>query len=381
MEPFKVEVSDEALADLRHRLDHARFPAQIEGSGWDYGTELGYLKELVRYWREDYDWRAQEASINAFPQFRTVVDGQRVHAVHARSPEAGALPLLVVHGWPGSIVEFLKVLGPLSDPVAHGGEAADAFHVVAPSLPGYAFSGPTTEPGWDTRRIAAALAEVMGRLGYDRFGAQGGDWGSMVCSQLARLEPDRLTGLHLNMVIAGPPEGDDLSGLSEKEMAGLADMATYDKVDSGYAKIQGTKPQTLGYGLNDSPVGLAAWIVEKFRTWSDCGGDVESSFTKDELLTNIMLYWLTETANSSARLYYETQKSGRYGLTDGRVEVPTGCAVYPREIIRPPRSWAEAHYNVVRWSEMPRGGHFAAFEEPELFVEEVRAFFSDLRPG
>ncbi len=381
MEPFKVDVPDEVLEDLHRRLANTRFPAQIEGAGWDYGTELGYLKELVAYWLEQYDWRAHETRINSFEQYTADVDGQRLHFLHARSPEKGAVPLVLVHGWPGSVVEFLEVLGPLSDPASHGGDPADAFHVVAPSLPGYGFSGPTTEASWDSRRIAGAFAELMSRLGYERFGAQGGDWGSMVCSQLALIEPKRLLGLHLNMVIAGPPEGGDLSELSENDMAALADMANYEQVDSGYSKIQGTKPQTLGYGLNDSPAGLAAWIIEKFRTWSDCDGDVERSFTKDELLTNIMLYWVSETANSSARLYYETQKSGRFGLPGARIEVPTGCAIFPREIIRAPRRWAEAQYHVVHWSEMPRGGHFAAFEEPELFVKDVRAFFGGLRPA
>jgi pimeloyl-ACP methyl ester carboxylesterase len=379
VEPFRVEVPEATLEDLRLRLARARFPSQIEGAGWDYGTELSYLERLCRYWKDEYDWRAQEAGLNSFDQYRTVVDGQPIHFIHARSPERHAVPLLIVHGWPGSVVEFQKVIGPLTDPAGHGADPSDAFHVVCPSLPGYAFSGPTRERGWDSRRIAAALGELMSRIGYERYGAQGGDWGALIGCQLALTAPEQLIGLHLNMVIAGPPEGDDMSGLSEKELAALDDIARYDREDSGYSRIQGTKPQTLGYALNDSPAGLAAWIVEKFRSWSDCDGDVERVFTKDELLTNIMLYWVTGTASSSSRLYYETQRSGRYGLPECRVEVPTGCAIYPREIFRPPRRWVEASYNLVHWSEMPEGGHFAAFEQPALFVDDVRAMFRALR--
>lgn len=379
IEPFRIDVAEEALSDLKDRLATTRFPNQVEGAGWDYGTELGYLRELCGYWRDEYDWRVHERRLNGFDQFRTEIDGDNVHFIHVTSPEPAALPIVLSHGWPGSIVEFLDVISPLADPSSHGGDPADAFHVVVPSLPGYGFSGPTTQPGWDTRRIAVAFVELMDRLGYDRFVAQGGDWGSMISVQMALAAPDKLRAIHLNMVIAGPPEGDDLSGLSEKELAGLDDMATYERVDSGYAKVQGTKPQTVGYALNDSPAGLAAWIVEKFRTWSDCGGDVESSFTKDQLITNLMTYWVTETAHSSARLYYETMKSGRWGLAGSRVEVPTGCAIFPREIVRPPRRWAEAAYNLARWVELPRGGHFAAFEVPDLFVEELRTFFREFR--
>ncbi len=309
------------------------------------------------------------------PSTRREIDGQRIHFIHQRSADDGALPLLVTHGWPGSVAEFSKIIEPLT------AAGPDAFHVVAPSLPGYAFSGPTRERGWDTRRVAEAFAVLMADLGYRRYGAQGGDWGSMVSSQVALVDPAHVVGIHLNLVIAGPPEGEDFSTLTEAEQLGLRDVARYQEVDSGYAKIQGTKPQTLGYGLNDSPAGLLAWIVEKFRTWSDCGGDVERSFTRDELLTNVMLYWVTATAHSSARLYYETQKSGRFGAPGERIEIPTGCAIFPKEIARPPRRWAERQYNVVHWSEQPRGGHFAALEEPELLVDDVREFFRPLRGG
>jgi pimeloyl-ACP methyl ester carboxylesterase len=373
IEPFRVQVADEILDDLRRRLALTRFSDQIDGAEWDYGTDAAYLRELCRYWEQDYDWRAEERALNRFSQYTTEIDGQRIHFIHQRSSDDGALPLLVTHGWPGSVAEFSKIIDPLTAP------GPDAFHVVAPSLPGYAFSGPTRERGWDTRRVAEAFAVLMADLGYRLYGAQGGDWGSMVSSQVALVDPAHVVGIHLNLVIAGPPEGEDFATLTEAEQLGLRDVARYQEVDSGYAKIQGTKPQTLGYGLNDSPAGLLAWIVEKFRTWSDCGGDVERSFTRDELLTNVMLYWVTATAHSSARLYYETQKSGRFGTPGERIEIPTGCAIFPREIARPPRRWAERQYNVVHWSEQPSGGHFAALEEPELLVDDVREFFRPLR--
>jgi microsomal epoxide hydrolase len=276
------------------------------------------------------------------------------------------------------VVEFLDVIGPLTDPRAHGGDPADAFHVVAPSIPGYAFSGPTVERGWSPRRVAGAWATLMAGLGYDRYGAQGGDWGSIITTQLALVDPAHLAGIHLNMVVAGGPPGGDPGELTEAEQQGLADMAKYFETDSGYMQIQATKPQTLGYGLEDSPAGLAAWIVEKFRSWSDCGGDVESAFTRDQLLTNVMCYWCTGTAHSSARLYYEN-RVGDGWVAGQRVEVPTGAAIYPREIIRPPRRWAEASYNITHWREQPRGGHFAAMEQPGLFVEDVRDFFRTVR--
>jgi pimeloyl-ACP methyl ester carboxylesterase len=373
IEPFRIDIANGVLDDLRRRLQQTRFSDQIDGAGWDYGTEAGYLQTLCRYWEQDYDWRAAEKALNRFDQYTTEIDGQRIHFIHQRSSDPDALPLLVTHGWPGSVAEFTKIIDPLTAP------GPDAFHVVAPSLPGYAFSGPTHDRGWDTRRVAQAFAALMAELGYARYGAQGGDWGSMVSSQVALVDPDHVAGIHLNLIIAGAPEGEDLSKLSESELAALRDGARYTDEDSGYAKIQGTKPQTPGYGLNDSPAGLLAWIVEKFRTWSDCDGDVERSFTRDELLTNVMLYWVTATAHSSARLYYETQKTRRYGPAGQRVEVPTGCAIFPKEIFRPPRRWAERSYNVTHWTEMPRGGHFAALEEPELLVADVRDFFRTVR--
>jgi epoxide hydrolase len=378
VEPFSIAIPEAQLDDLRGRLARTRFPEQIPGAGWDYGTELEYERELVEYWRDAYDWRTAEAQLNELDQFTTSIDGTRVHFIHQRSREADALPLIITHGWPGSIVEFLDVLGPLTDPRVHGGDPADAFHVVAPSIPGYAFSGPTTDRGWDTRRIAQAWATLMAGLGYERYGAQGGDWGAMITNQIGLVDPAHVAGIHINMVVAGPPPDGDNAPLTETEQQGLADMASYLEYDSGYMQIQSTKPQTIGYALEDSPAGLAAWIVEKFRSWSDCNGDVESSFTRDQLLTNVMLYWLTGTAHSSARLYYENRRSGSFAPAD-KVEVPTGAAIFPREIVRPPRRWAEHRFNITHWTEMPRGGHFAAMEEPELFVDDVREFFRTVR--
>src|SRR6516165_5024536 len=296
--PFQVEVSDQVLADLRDRLSRTRYPNQIAGVDWDQGTDLTYLKELVDYWLDRYDWRANEARLNQVDQFTTSIDGQRIHFVHARSPRPDALPLLLSHGWPGSIVEFLGVIDPLRDPGSHGASTTDAFHVIAPSLPGYAFSGPTTEPGWHPRRIAHAYLQLMDELGYQRFGVQGGDWGSIVTANMADLAPAQVVGLHLNFVAVPRPRDEDPSQLSPEESSAVAAMSEWRRSGAGYQEIQGTKPQTLGYSLEDSPAGLAAWIIEKFRAWSDCGGDIERSFTKDQLLTNVTAYWVTATATS-----------------------------------------------------------------------------------
>ena len=378
LQPFTIAIPVAQLDDLRDRLARTRLPQQIPDAGWDYGTELGYLTELIGYWRDEYDWRRVEARLNAYDQYLTEIDGARVHFLHVRSPESDALPLVITHGWPGSVVEFLDVLGPLSDPAAHGGDPADAFHVVAPSIPGYGFSGPTVDGGWDPLRVARAWAQLMAGLGYDRYGAQGGDWGSMISTQIGVADPGHVAGIHLNMLVAGPPPDTDFADLTPAEQDALSSFEVYDKVDSGYAKIQGTKPQTIGYALDDSPAGLLAWIVEKFRTWTDCDGDVERSLTKDQMLDNVMLYWLTATAHSAGRIYYEARAGGTFSPQE-RIEVPVGMAAFPREIIRSPRKWAEARANIVHWTDMPRGGHFAAFEEPELLVEDVRTFFRPLR--
>ena len=376
IEELKFRVEDSVLEDLQRRLQATRYPDQIPGSGWDYGAELSETKALVEYWRDHYDWRKHEAELTAFPHFQTEIDGQRIHFLHARSTHADAFPVIISHGWPGTIVEFLQVIEPLTQPEKHGGSAADAFHVVCPSLPGYGLSEVTKSRGWDARRIAEAFVVLMARLGYSRYGGQGGDWGSIVTTEIALLDPEHVAGIHLNMPLAFP---DASIELSDEEKATLAEMQQWDNDETGYQKIQGTKPQTLGFGLMDSPAGLAAWILEKFRTWSDCGGDVTSVFSKDQLLTNIMLYWVTGTITSSTRLYYEVFKGGRIGLLEKKVEVPTGVARFPKEIMRFPRKWVDNHFNVTHWTEMPRGGHFAAMEQPELFVEDVRKFFRTVR--
>jgi pimeloyl-ACP methyl ester carboxylesterase len=376
-----IHVSDDELRDLQSRLRATRWPDEIPGAGWDYGTSLPYLQELCRYWSEEFDWRAAEDRLNGWDHFVTEIDGERMHYLHAVSPHSQAIPLVICHGWPGSIVEFGKVIGPLVDPPAYGGDAADAFHVVCPSMPGYAWSGPTRSRGWHIERVARAIATLMAQLGYDTYGAQGGDWGSLAVARLGLLDAAHLYGIHLNAVpLARTADPAEIAALSEDERAALAYAAWVDRHEMGYGAIQTTKPQSLAYGLSDSPAGLAGWIVEKFRTWSDCHGDIESVFTKDELLTNISAYWFTGTAGSAARLYYETRQAHMFGGLGARVETPTGIAIFPGELFRPPRVWAERAYNVARWTVLPRGGHFAAFEQPELFVADVRAFFRDLRP-
>ena len=381
--PFTVDVPDAVLDDLRARLDNARLPDQLDGAGWTYGTDLDYLTGLLAYWRDGFDWRAQERRLNEFDQYKTVIDDLDIHFIHQRSAEPDAIPLIITHGWPGSIAEFLKIIGPLTDPVAHGGQAQDAFHVVAPSMPGYGFSDKPRAPGFGPEQIAEVNAALMARLGYDRYGIQGGDWGSIVSRWNAFNHPEQAIGLHINMLIAAAPrgEGDPAAGVPPEELErSRARSSFYNTAESGYSQIQGTKPQTLGYALNDSPAGQAAWIVEKFRAWCDCDGDPESVFTRDELLTNIMIYWVTQTATSSARLYYESRNAPT-SRPMGRIETPTGAAIFPYELFISPRKWAEASYNITHWTEMPRGGHFAAMEQPELLVDDLRAFFRPLRDG
>jgi microsomal epoxide hydrolase len=379
VERFKANVDQAVLDDLRERLERTRFPGQLDDAQWSYGTELGYLRELVDYWINDFDWRAVEARLNSFDHYTALVDGRRQHFIHQRSPHDDAMPLVLTHGWPGSVLEFMDVIGPLTDPTAHGGKAADAFHVVCPAIPGYGFSEAPAQAGFDIRRVGACNAELMEGLGYSRYGAQGGDWGAIATSWLGLDDSEHCAGVHLNMVVATPPEGDDMQGLSERETEGLTAMAEFMEEGAGYQAIQGTRPQTLGYGLNDSPAGLAAWIVEKFHAWSDCDGRVENRFSKDQLLANITLYWVTGSITSSTRLYCETRRAGRFGALPEKIKVPTGCAIFPRELFRPPRRWAEAAYNVVHWSEMDSGGHFAAMEEPAALVEDMRTFFRQLR--
>ena len=373
-EPFRLDVPEADLADLRARLRATRWPDPEVVDDWSQGIPLAYVQDLCAYWADGYDWRATEARLNGLGQFRTEIDGLGIHFVHVRSPHAGALPLLLTHGWPGSVVEFLDVIGPLVDPVAHGGDAADAFHVVCPSLPGYGFSDKPTEPGWGVDRIAATWAELMHRLGYDRYGAQGGDWGSMVTIAVGRDDAEHVAGIHLNMPVAGPAP--DAGEPTDTDLAAFADYADHQRWDSGYSKQQSTRPQTLGYGLVDSPAGQCAWIVEKFWAWTDNDGHPEDALSRDQLLDNVMLYWVPGAGASSARLYWESFRDPRLDP----VAVPTGCSIFPREIIRLPRSWVANRFTDLRyWNELDRGGHFAAFEQPALFVDEVRAFFRLVR--
>jgi pimeloyl-ACP methyl ester carboxylesterase len=376
--PFTIRVGDDVLADLKQRLARTRLPGEISGSDWDYGTNLAYLKELVTYWQQKFDWRAAEKRLNQFDQFKTTIDGVEIHFIHQRSKNPNAMPLAITHGWPGSVAEFTKVIGPLTDPVAHGGNAGDSFHVVAMSLPGFAFSGKPTERGYGPERMAGILAKLMARLGYTKYGLQGGDWGSSISRFAALNDASHVAGLHLNFCLAGPQPGakDPNEGVTPTELERTRARQTFFETERGYFLEQSTKPQTIGYSLDDSPAGLAAWIVEKFRSWSDVNGDVERKFTKDELLTNIMLYWVTQSGSSSARIYYENQRAKP---AQGRVQVPTACAVFPKEINIAPRRWVEAQYNVTRWTEMPRGGHFAALEEPDLLVADIREFFRTVR--
>jgi epoxide hydrolase len=368
IEPFRIHVPDDVLDDLQLRLARTRFPNEIDGVGWDQGTPLAYLRELVEYWRDGYDWRAQEAVLDSYDNFVSEIDGQRIHFMHVRSPHTGATPLLLAHGWPGSVVEFLDTIGPFVDPP----EPADAFSLVIPSLPGYAFSAPTTDLGWNPRRIASAFGTLMADLGETRYGVQGGDWGSMVVCNMADLFPDRVIGLHVNFLTVPPPKG-------EAPPQPSAVSHRFNTSGSGYQQIQGTKPQTIGYLLDDSPAGLAGWIVEKFREWSDCDGDPERVFTKDQMLTNIMLYWVNTAATSSARLYWEMRQSGAGAVPREKVTVPTGVANFPGEMGRCERVHAERRYNIVHWTEHDKGGHFAAMEQPAAFVDDVRSFFRGIR--
>ena len=377
IEPFVVDVPAAVLDDLRDRLHATRWPDQLEGTGWDYGTDLAYLRDLCAYWADTFDWRAAERRLNRWPQFTTDIDGQRIHFIHARADRPDAVPLLVLHGWPGSVAEMLPIIEPLRDPESVGDDGP-AFDVVCVSLPGFGFSGPTRDTGWHVRRIAAAMVELMARLGYPRFGALGGDWGATTCNYLGLEFAQHLHGMYLTMAAAGPPEGFDGTGLDDRERGWLAESAEFFVREGGYIQIQGTRPQTLAYAMNDSPAGLAGWIVEKFRGWSDCEGDVESAISRDDMLTNITVYWVTQTANSSFRIYLEAMRAGQFQPIPTRIDVPTGCAIFPKETVKSPRSWAEQAWDLRHWTEMPKGGHFPALEVPELLVPDVRRFFRDL---
>jgi len=372
---FQIHISDDDLNDLKRRLRATRWPEPETVSDWSQGTPLAYVKKVCEYWERSYDWRATEARLNKLPQFHTELDGLAIHFLHVRSHHADAQPLILTHGWPGSIIEFLKVIDPLTNPTAHGGAEEDAFHVVVPALPGFGFSAKPKQPGWSVEKIAAAWSELMHRLGYGAYYAQGGDWGAGVSTAIALKDPEHCHGIHINMVTVRA-DPDTMNSLTQEEKDGLAALKYYQDWDSGYSKEQSTRPQSVGYGLVDSPAGQAAWILEKFWAWTDSNGSPENVLTRDELLDNIMLYWLPAAGASSARIYWES--FGKQSTEP--VRIPVGCSVFPKDIFRSSRRWAEKRYqNLVYWNRLDRGGHFAAFEQPKLFVDELRACFRKMR--
>ena len=377
IQPFRVDVPQADLDDLNDRLVRTRFPAEPPGLGWDYGVPVEYLKELAEYWRVAYDWREHESKLNGYPQFTTTIDGHDVHFLHARSPEPGALPLILTHGWPGSIVEFLDVIGPLTDPCAHGGDPADAFHVVVPSVPGFGLSGPTREAGWSVARVAGAWAELMRRLGYERYAAHGGDFGALVSRELGLVDGEHVVALHVNQIFSAGATAENADFSVDAERRSVEAGYRYEYELGGYAAIQSTRPQLIAYGLSDSPVFQLAWIADGFKNWTDSAGVPEDAVDRDALLTNVMLYWLTGTAGSSARYYKEGVET--WGEPEPPSPVPTAVAVFPGDIFVPIRRFAEPNHNIVRWTEFDRGGHFPAMEVPDLLVGDLRESFRDFR--
>ena len=370
--PFTIDIPDADLDDLRARLRNTRWPEAELVDDWSQGTPLAYLQEVCVYWADGYDWRSREAALNRFDQFTTVIDDVSIHFIHMRSPHAGAKPLILTHGWPGSVVEFHKVIEALVDPTIDGGDPADAFHVVCPSLPGFGFSGKPTETGWGVEKIADVWDELMTRLGYDRYIAQGGDWGSAVTTAIGRRHPEHCEAVHVTLAMGARPVPQEDGTWSEEEQRALAKIGYYQEWDAGYSKEQATRPQTVGYGLADSPSGQAGWIIEKFWAWTDCDGHPENALSRDEMLDNIMLYWLSNSGASSARIYW--QSFGKGGSSDP-VTVPAGLTVYPEEIVPPVRRWVEPTFpNIVYWATKAKGGHFAAFEQPEIFIDDIRSF-------
>lgn len=373
--PFTLAIAQQQLDDLHRRIEATRWPERETVDDWSQGVPLAKLQELVAYWKDGYDWRACEARLNGFGQFLTEIDGLDIHFLHVRSPQEGAMPLILTHGWPGSVIEFMDVIGPLTDPVAHGGRAEDAFHVVAPSLPGYGFSAKPARTGWNVQRIARAWAELMSRLGYERWVAQGGDWGAFVTSCIGSDAPGGCVGIHVNLPMGGPTKQARENPTPEERDA-FKRMQYYQDWDSGYSKQQATRPQTVGYGLVDSPAGLAGWIYEKMWAWTDNDGEPEDALSRDTILDNIMLYWLTASGASSARLYWESFSQ----LEPGEILLPSGASNFPKEIMFTPRAWAERRMkNIVYWNDTDRGGHFAAWEQPEIFVAELRKCFALMR--
>ncbi|MCB1705328.1 MAG: alpha/beta fold hydrolase [Halioglobus sp.] len=377
--PYHVDIPAAVLQDLKQRLENTRWPDRETCDDWSQGMPLAYTRELAGYWASDYDWRRFETRLNSWPQFTTRIEGIDIHFIHCKSPHENALPLIISHGWPGSIVEFHKIIDALTDPTSHGGSAEDAFHVVAPCLPGYGFSGKPQATGTSVEKIGRMWGQLMSRLGYSRYVAQGGDWGSLVTQSMGMTETEHCAGIHINMPIVAP-DPDTMGDLTDSEQAALADMGVYGDQGSGYSKQQSTYPQTLAYGLADSPVGQMAWVVEKFYLWTDCEVDgskhPENVLTKDELLDNVMMYWLNNAGGSSARLYWESFNNPSLEP----ITMPVGCSIFPREIFRSSRRWAEKRFtNLIHWNELERGGHFAALEQPELFLQEIRNCFRVLR--
>ena len=372
---FQLEVTDAVLDDLKKRLSMTRWPNKETPEDWSQGIPLGYMQELCDYWQHEYDWRAREERLNRFPQFITEIDGVDIHFIHLPSVPENVRPLIITHGWPGSVVEFHKVIEPLADPTAHGGNTEDAFHVVVPSLPGYGFSGKPEVTGWGIEKIADIWGALMARLGYDHYFAQGGDWGAMVTTHIGLQDKEHCDAIHLNMPVV-IPDANTMAELTPSEQASLMSMKFYQDWDSGYSKQQSTRPQTVGYGLVDSPSGQAAWIIEKFYQWTDCNGHPENAISRDELLDNVMMYWLSKSAASSARLYWESFKNP----PQEEVDIPTGCSIFPKEIVRPSERWIRKRFtNLKYYNELEKGGHFAAFEQPEIFLQEIRTYFRSLR--
>jgi microsomal epoxide hydrolase len=371
--PFRVAVPDSTLEDLRERLARTRWPVQIAGTAWDYGTDIDYLRELCAYWQGGYDWRAAETRLNAYDQYIETIDGVEIHFIHVRGRGENPLPLLCLHGWPGSVWEFVGVLDQLSDPAAHGGDDADSFELIVPSLPGFGFSGKPHEKGWGVTRIAAAMNELMTRCGFDSYGTQGGDWGGIISAQIGADYPDRCAAIHINQTYAYLP-----ADPTPEQLEWADRNKKFRAAESAYAEIQRTKPDSLTAAQNDSPAGLAAWIIEKFRTWGDTDGDIESAFSSDDLLTNVMIYWVTESAPSAARIYLEMLRDA-HAQSRPPVTVRTGVAAFPKEPFLVPRSVTATRYNLVRWTDMEAGGHFAALERPDDLVADVREFYREIR--
>ncbi len=380
IEAFTIAISDDAIDDLYRRLDRARWPDQVNDDDWSYGTDITYLKELVNYWRHDFDWKQQQAVLNQFDQYRMEIDGQWLHYIHQRSPHQHARPLLICHGWPGSIIEFLELIPRLTEPEKFGGKAEDACHVICPSLPGFAFSDAAAKPGMNTRAIAKKMVQLMAGLEYPHYLAQGGDWGAMITRHIADLDARHCEAIHLNMVLAFPPEGleDPMMVVTDEEKKRMAMSQAFMAEGMGYFKIQSTRPQTLGYALQDSPLGLCAWLTEKYREWTDCDGEIRNCISWDQLLTIISLYWFSDSICSSTRIYYE--EIHKPDLVE-KISLPTGAAIYPKELLQPPRAWVEASYNLLHYSTLDKGGHFAALEQPQIFAEDLWKFFHSLKPA